>query len=429
MHWSIASPLSREFIPFELPSTEAVSDIARAQFEIFSDLRLRILAKRGADGRRRAELQNRSRSQRTFELGDIVLWKDPKDGKHISGHGPGKRPLRGPFRVTRLEGHRAWLFDPTTKTTLPRIHADNLIGCPGLTSLDDAEDSLQTRPPFDVLPDADGDRPSLSRLLLEKRERRASGKPLVASDIISKRTQDVKPGRFILYIVDEHLKHIGLGKVLNVSTPPTEATVHVYLPAKEHQFQTSWQPQFSNIGASGYVNQTIETVPFSRILGTTERSEKGVILHSDATRLAKKDWRMRPSAEPTVSSVQHQVVPSTSLSDGPTHRVAQIVAAFPRFDDDDAALRYRTDILRWAHGMPAWIELFDGKRGLSKAMISGQWPVVPGIDIKRATYGIYWDLSKPADRHRLRFLLLRVIKPGGVHAALPCSPWSALGKH
>ena len=54
--WSLASPLERELLPFELPQREAVSDVAAAQFEQFRNLRQRMLALRARDGRRRAAL-------------------------------------------------------------------------------------------------------------------------------------------------------------------------------------------------------------------------------------------------------------------------------------------------------------------------------------------------------------------------------------
>ena len=76
MSWSLASPLARELLPFELPRREAVSDVAAAQFEQFRNLRQRQLALRARDGRRRAELANRSRSPRRPEVGDRVLYND-----------------------------------------------------------------------------------------------------------------------------------------------------------------------------------------------------------------------------------------------------------------------------------------------------------------------------------------------------------------
>ena len=63
---------------------------------------------------------------------------------------------------------------------------------------------------------------------------------------------------------------------------------------------------------------------------------------------------------------------------------------------------------------------------LSEAVQTNGWPVVAGIDISRATYGQVWNLKAAQDRERLRYLLY-VLQPGGVHVALPCTAWCALG--
>ena len=39
------------------------------------------------------------------------------------------------------------------------------------------------------------------------------------------------------------------------------------------------------------------------------------------------------------------------------------------------------------------------------------------------------QLDRKQNRSRLRYLLFEVVRPGGVHFALPCDPWSPLGKH
>ena len=83
----------------------------------------------------------------------------------------------------------------------------------------------------------------------------------------------------------------------------------------------------------------------------------------------------------------------------------------------------------WAHGVPAFIEIFDGQGGLSVAIAAGGWPVCPGVDRCRSTYGAPWHLDRESDRCRSRYLLFEVVRPGGVHCALPCDPWSPLGKH
>ena len=99
--WSLASPLERELLPFELPQREAVSDVAAAQFEQFRNLRQRMLALRARDGRRRAELANRSRSSRRPEIGDQVLYNDPNCAKHSQATPQGSVVCGGRSRLSQ----------------------------------------------------------------------------------------------------------------------------------------------------------------------------------------------------------------------------------------------------------------------------------------------------------------------------------------
>ena len=127
MGWSLASPLERELLPLEPAKREAVSDVAAAQFEQFRRLREVYLQHRARAGRRRAELANRSRSSRRPEVGDLVMFKDPKLSKAVAGHAPGRRPLRGPFEALAAKGNVATLRDPDTKQVLKVIGVPSLV--------------------------------------------------------------------------------------------------------------------------------------------------------------------------------------------------------------------------------------------------------------------------------------------------------------
>ena len=91
-----------------------------------------LLQHQAKEGRRRAELANRTRAVRQPEVGDRRLYKDPKLSKAVAGHGPGRRPLRGPFVVKAAQGNRADLEDPVTGARLQSVHGDNLVGLPSL---------------------------------------------------------------------------------------------------------------------------------------------------------------------------------------------------------------------------------------------------------------------------------------------------------
>ena len=67
----------------------------------------------------------------------------------------------------------------------------------------------------------------------------------MASDITSRRTRGLAVGVIVVYVMDERKKIVGVGKVLSLNDPPTEATLHVYVPDADHRFQTSWAPEMS----------------------------------------------------------------------------------------------------------------------------------------------------------------------------------------
>ena len=50
-----------------------------------------------------------------------------------------------------------------------------------------------------------------------------------------------------------------------------------------------------------------------------------------------------------------------------------------------------------------------------------------GIDRLRASYGQVWNLAKGPGRRRLLWLILRVLRPRGLHMATPCTKWCILG--
>ena len=195
MGWSLASPLERELLPWEPAKREAVSDVAAAQFEQFRRLREVHLQQRARAGRRRAELANRTRSSRRPEVGDMVMFKDPKLSKAVAGHAPGRRPLRGPFKVVAVKGNVATLLDPETKQTLKDVHGDFMIGVPGL--VDDIERVIQ-------LEADDGScRASAGQLLAARLVPQGAGAAEGLAPRVKARMREVQVGRLVAYQGEE----------------------------------------------------------------------------------------------------------------------------------------------------------------------------------------------------------------------------------
>jgi len=200
--------------------------------------------------------------------------------------------------------------------------------------------------------------------------------------------QKVHPGHFIAY-EGEGLRQCRIGKVLNVLEDKSEVSLHVYEARANHKLQISWSPQYSAPEGTSYEQQVVETVPAAKVLGVVELSKKGVFNHASSSRLARQGWRV-DEASVRGGLVAPVGVPPT-LSHQKTSRMRALVAACSH----EAELRLsEKDALAWAHGVPAFVEIFDGEGGLSLAVATGGWAVAPGIDRRRQTYGVPWHLER-----------------------------------
>ena len=142
---------------------ESVSDVARTQFAAWRRLADISRQARAKDGARRTQLTNRYRSARQLEPGDYVMVKDPKLSKKNAGHAPGRRPLSGPYRVTKIEGQKADLEHCRGGLPVSGEYFENIVrirpetfGIEGLAgeSGDVASSSGQRRTPAQMFRDA-----------------------------------------------------------------------------------------------------------------------------------------------------------------------------------------------------------------------------------------------------------------------------------
>ncbi|CAK0832649.1 unnamed protein product, partial [Prorocentrum cordatum] len=412
----------RELLPLEPAVREAVSDVAAAQFEQFRRLREVYLQHRARAGRRRAELANRARSSRRPEVGDMVLFKDPKLSKAVAGHAPGRRPLRGPFEVLSTKGNVATLRDPETQQVLKDVHGDFLVGVPGL--VDDTERIVK-------LEEDDGRGRASAGQLLAARLAPGGGEAAEAlAPRVKARMREVKVGRLVAY-QGEEAKRCRVGKVLSLAEDLSSVTVHVYQAAVDGRLQVVWTAAYDRQEGADFQRQRVETLEAKQVLGVVELN-KGVLNHSAASRLARAGWRLDEGAVRHGALAAAAVTPAAPrLSDLPSSRVIALVAACRPLEELDLKIG---EVQAWAHGAPLFVEIFDGVGRLSQAVRSlgaanAVCSVVAGIDLKRRTYGQYWDLSRAKDRARLRYLLFEVLRPAGAHWALPCAKWSSLGGH
>ena len=208
--------------------------------------------------------------------------------------------------------------------------------------------------------------------------------------------EGVRPGRMIAY-AREVPKRCRVGKVLSNSEDQRErdVTVHVFEARTNHRLQVVWQAAYSTLAGAEFQQQVLGSVPSTRVLGTVEL-HAGVLNHSSASRLHRAGWRID---EDTVEQ-GGLVAPVSGLTDEPTVRMSRLTHAC----DHSAEFRL-SDVgaLEWAHGVPVFVELFDGAGGLSVAVAAGGWPVAPGVDRCRETYGVRWALDTVGGRARLCF--------------------------
>ena len=210
------------------------------------------------------------------------MFKDPKLSTAVAGHAPGRRPLRGPFKVVAVKGNVATLLDPETKQTLKDVHGDFMIGVPGL--VDDTERVIQLEA------DDGGCRASAGQLLAARLVPQGAGAAEGLAPRVKARMREVAVGRLVAYQGEEE-KRCRLGKVLSVAEDLSSGTVHVYVAEVDGRLQVVWSAAYDSQEGADVQRQRVETLEAKRVLGVVELN-KGVLNHAAASRLARAGWRL-----------------------------------------------------------------------------------------------------------------------------------------
>ncbi|MEC7232780.1 MAG: hypothetical protein VXW31_07575, partial [Planctomycetota bacterium] len=307
-----------------------------------------------------------------------------------------------------------------TDLVLRDVHGDFLIALPGICEN------------LEVEPDLPTDRPSAGQLVEQSHAPSSRVDSSLAPRVLA-RMKGVRHNRLVAFQA-EAARRCRVGKVLSVADDRTSVTVHVYEARAGDRLQVIWEPAFAAVEGTDVLRQVVETLDAKRILGLVELSN-GVLNHAAASRLARAGWRVDES------TVQHGALQAAAavmptlrgetlappLSLAPTIRADALLRAGRPLEDlrfEAAAVRERATTGR-ERGI--FVEIFAGKGLLSAAIREGGWPVADGIDIVTRAYGRTWDLRSPADRGCLLHLLFAVLRPWGIHWALPCTKYSTLG--
>ena len=126
--WSLATPLERELHHMEAYEFEPISEYARNLFRAYRDLRVRIAGWQAETSEKRAGLANRFRRSKEVQVGDRVLYKDPRQ-KAAGGRTPWKEQLSGPWEVIGANGNRLKLRKEDDKSEID-AHTEDVVTVP-----------------------------------------------------------------------------------------------------------------------------------------------------------------------------------------------------------------------------------------------------------------------------------------------------------
>ena len=160
--WSLAMPLEKELLPFEVLEFEPISDYAWNLFRTYRELRAGLIKRLAAASEQRAQLANRFRRSRTLEAGMSVVYRDPR-AKSAGGRTAWRPALSEPCSVISVSGNRAKLKKPDG--SIIEAHVEDIIVVPAGTVDTEAVDP---RPALDLQPDDDAARRSPGQTIEEK---------------------------------------------------------------------------------------------------------------------------------------------------------------------------------------------------------------------------------------------------------------------
>ena len=429
--WSTASPLERELLPLEPAPAEPLSDVARRDFQHYRQVRELLLQHTGRQGRRNAELANRFRRARSAHVGAKVFLRDPKLQSAGVGRTPRRRLLQ-PAEVIKVEGHRVDLRKPYG-VVFKGVHLENFVEIP--TDVDDWEipgpRPAQLEPDLPVTPSEDPPRP-LGQMLEAGGADRLE---MLGMANQKTRLRGLESGRYIVHTGDG-VRRCRISRVLSVHPPELLVQAHRYSAVTDARLRVRWVPQFTNtegevvLGAGS--NPVKQSIGFAAaIIGVVELHD-GVLAHSSARKLNRAGWRVDAASVAADGAVVLTTFPGVELLKEPTAREA-LRLEFLRVavqGEPKARVSFSGDApQQWVQEyFVDFVGLFDGDRGFSLAVKREGLRVGQGLDKVRSTYGQAWELGRPETRGRLRWLICSVLRPRGLHAGTPCTPWCVIGR-
>ena len=211
--WSLAIPLEKDLMPFQVLDFEPISEYAKSLFKRYRELRALVLEKQAAASQKRADLANRFRRSRRLEEGDMVVYRDPR-ARSAGGRTPWRTGMSEPCIVDSVQGNHAVLKRADGSTF--EAHLEDIILVPS-----GAKD-LEKESREDLVLDEDqpGSRRSPGQMIED------AGKPPVAPAAGRKaasagRLAKLSPGQCVAYSGGAPGRKIRIGKVLTITRSDT----------------------------------------------------------------------------------------------------------------------------------------------------------------------------------------------------------------
>ena len=309
--WSLASPLERELIGRECWEFEPIEESTKRLFQSYREVRVKVLGWQAASSAQRAERANRFRKVKVVEIGDLVVYRDPR--LRSGGRTPWRKQLSEPLRIVAKQGNRVDLEtpeNPAEAQAKPRritgVHVEDLLLVPP-----DAADPSIERPIVTFQEDPERDLATRSPgMMIEQRDSPDADAKGIVKPRHSKRTlkgklASLREGSYIAYAIEsikanvpenKHLKRCRVGRIRQIRAVEQVVVVHRHTPVTDGNLRVKWKPLYLTEEAREETLQPTslpveEEVPLQRII-TEVQLLSGVISHAAARRIDASGYKV-----------------------------------------------------------------------------------------------------------------------------------------
>ncbi|CAK8990984.1 unnamed protein product, partial [Durusdinium trenchii] len=327
--WSIACPLERELLGQSVWEFEPVEEHTKKLFRSYREIRVKVLGWYAASSAKRAERANRFRKVKVVEIGDLVVYRDPR--LRSGGRTPWRKQLSEPYRVVAQRGNRVDLESPVeggvrggTSSSARRLlrdaHMEDLL----LVPPDALEVEAKAACQFET-----EDSPMAVRspgMMLEERGRATAAAEGVVPGRANKRTSQgklasLRVGSLVAYAADsiranvpdnKHVKRCRVGQVRDIHPGVQQLQVHRYQPFADGRLRVLWKPIYLSAGTKEETFEAlgneplIETVFLQRVI-TEVFLNSGVVNHASARRIDASGYRIDERKSPSLVKEMEQL--------------------------------------------------------------------------------------------------------------------------